>query len=244
MSKADDFLIEIGTEELPPRALRSLMEAFGRGLAAAVDEAPLARGEVHSYASPRRLAVLINGLARQQDTRKVEHKGPPLSVAFDKDGSPTPAALAFAKKCGVAVADLGRAKTDKGEWLVFDALEQGKTAAALMPALIERTLASLPIPRRMRWGTGETEFVRPVHWIVMLHGKDVIDGSVLETTAGNTETWFETVSMLLPLMRAVMLSAASLSMTRLLRWSSGRFPWSGASTSNIWRFLARRSYRP
>jgi glycyl-tRNA synthetase beta chain len=186
MSKADDFLIEIGTEELPPRALRSLMEAFGRGLAAAVDEAPLARGEVHSYASPRRLAVLINGLARQQDTRKVEHKGPPLSVAFDKDGSPTPAAFAFAKKCGVAVADLGRAKTDKGEWLVFEALEQGKTAAALMPALIERTLASLPIPRRMRWGTGETEFVRPVHWIVMLHGKDVIDGSVLETTAGNT----------------------------------------------------------
>ncbi|MCP4300527.1 MAG: glycine--tRNA ligase subunit beta [Gammaproteobacteria bacterium] len=186
MSKADDFLIEVGTEELPPKALRSLMEAFGRGLAAAIDEAPLARGDVHSYASPRRLAVLVNDLARRQDARKVEQKGPPLSVAFDKDGGPTPAALAFAKKCGVAVADLERAKTDKGEWLVFDAVKKGKTAAELMPALIERTLASLPIPRRMRWGAGDTEFVRPVHWIVMLHGKDVIDASVLETAAGNT----------------------------------------------------------
>jgi glycyl-tRNA synthetase beta chain len=162
------------------------MEAFGQGLAAAIDEAPLARGDVYSYASPRRLAVLVNDLARRQDDRKIEHKGPPLGVAFDADGGPTPAALAFARKCGVAVADLQRAKTDKGEWLVFEALQQGKTAAELMPALIERTLAALPIPRRMRWGAGDTEFVRPVHWIVMLHGKDVIDASVLDTVAGNT----------------------------------------------------------
>jgi len=184
MSKADDFLVEVGTEELPPKALRSLMEAFGKSLTAAIDEAPLTHGETHVYASPRRLAVLVEGLQRQQPETKVQQKGPPISVAFDKDGNPTPAANAFAKKCGVAVPDLARSKTDKGEWLVFDALEGGRTAAEIMPELIDRALASLPIPRRMRWGAGDVEFVRPVHWVVMLHGKDVIDSPVMETVAG------------------------------------------------------------
>lgn len=185
MSHADDFLIEIGTEELPPKALRSLMKSFGSGLVSAIDGAALEHGAVHTYASPRRLAVIVDGLARRQADRKLEHKGPPTRVAFDKDGSPTAAAKAFASKCGVTVAELGRRKTDKGEWLVFDALETGQAAADLMPELIERALAALPIPRRMRWGAGDAEFVRPVHWIVMLHGADVIDAAVMETAAGN-----------------------------------------------------------
>ncbi len=184
MSKTDDFLVEIGTEELPPKALRSLMEAFGKGLTTAIDEASLDRGDVHTYASPRRLAVLVEKLAREQADSKVEQKGPPVNVAFGKDGKPTPAAIAFAKKCGVDVVDLERTKTDKGEWLVFESQERGQSAADLMPALVERALASLPIPRRMRWGAGDAEFVRPVHWVVMLHGKDVIDAPVMDITAG------------------------------------------------------------
>ena len=185
MSKADDFLVEIGTEELPPKALRSLMEAFGAGLLAAIDEASLEHGSVQVYASPRRLAVLVDDLARRQEDRTVEHKGPPTRIAFDKDGKPTAAAIAFAKKCGVNVADLATHKTDKGEWLAFDAVQTGSAAADLMPALIEKALAALPIPRRMRWGAGDAEFVRPVHWVVMLHGKDVIEAPVMDTMSGN-----------------------------------------------------------
>ena len=185
MSAADDFLVEIGTEELPPKALRSLMEAFGEKLTVAVDEAGLSRGEVSAYASPRRLSVYIRDLQRQQDDRSVEQKGPPVKVAFDDDGNPTPAAAAFAKRCGVEIADLGRDKTDKGEWLSFSAIEPGLTAAKFMPAAIEEALAALPIPRRMRWGSNETEFVRPVHWVVMLHGSDTIQSTVMGVPAGN-----------------------------------------------------------
>ena len=186
MSAADDFLIEIGTEELPPKALRSLMDAFGAGLAAAIDAEALERGRTHAYASPRRLAVVVEALAYRQADRTLQQKGPPTRIAFDEDGQPTAAAAAFAKKCGVDVSALARITTEKGEWLVFDATEKGKTAAELMPSLIERTLASLPIPRRMRWGDGDAEFVRPVHWVVMMHGKDVIDASVMNTPAGAT----------------------------------------------------------
>jgi len=182
---ADNLLVEIGTEELPPKALRSLMEAFGEGLAAAIDDARLERGKVHAYASPRRLAVVVESLAHQQDDRKVERKGPPISIAFDDDGKPTPAATAFASKCGVAIEGLQRSKTDKGEWLSFSDVEKGRTAAEMLPKLVERALSGLPIPRRMRWGAGEAEFVRPVHWVVLLHGSNVIDASVIGITASN-----------------------------------------------------------
>ncbi len=185
MSGSDVFLVEIGTEELPPKALRALMDAFGAGLTTAVDEARLAHDAVAVYASPRRLAVRIEQLARRQEDRKVEQKGPPVKVAFDDDGNATAAATAFAEKFGVEVGDLGRNKTEKGEWLTFEAVEQGKTAAELLPELIERSLAALPIPRRMRWGDGDAEFVRPVHWVVLLHGKDVIGAPVMGIQAGN-----------------------------------------------------------
>ena len=180
----NDFLVEIGTEELPPKALRPLMEAFGENLAAAIDEALLSRGSVHTYASPRRLAVLVEKLAAKQDDREVDQKGPPVTVAFDDDGKPTPAATAFANKCGVTVEQLGREQTPKGEWLSFRSLEPGKTAAELLPQMIDRALAALPIPRRMRWGAGDAEFVRPIHWVVLLHGEDLIDAPVMGIRAG------------------------------------------------------------
>jgi glycyl-tRNA synthetase beta chain len=184
VSKAQDFLVEIGTEELPPKALRSLMDAFGASLAAGLVSARLGHGDVHTYASPRRLAVLVEKLAAAQEDRAAEQKGPPVGIAFDDDGRPTPAAEAFANKCGVAVNDLERVASEKGEWLVFNTFERGRSAAELVPEAVERALAALPIPRRMRWGAGDAEFVRPVHWIVMLHGKDVIDASIMGIEAG------------------------------------------------------------
>ena len=184
MSTADDFLVEIGTEELPPKALRSLMDAFAENLSKAIDDARLEHGDVHAYASPRRLAVIVDNLARQQDDRKVEHKGPSVKVAFDADGNPTPAATAFAEKCGVPVTKLARSKTQKGEWLSFEAVEKGKKTAELLAGLIERALASLPVPRRMRWGAGDVEFVRPVHWVVLLHGNKAVRATVMGIAAG------------------------------------------------------------
>ena len=184
MSKTQDFLVEIGTEELPPKALRSLMEAFGENLAAGIDEVRLDHGPVRAWASPRRLAVFVDSLATAQDDRNVEHKGPPVTVAFDDEGEPKPPATAFAKKCGVDVDELERVATDKGEWLVFNTVETGRPAAELMPEVIERALAALPIPRRMRWGDSKAEFVRPVHWIVLLHGKDVIPATIMDIPTG------------------------------------------------------------
>lgn len=185
MSATDDFLVEVGTEELPPKALRTLMDAFGANLIAAIDDARLDHGDWQTFASPRRLSVKISDLAHRQQDRKAEQKGPPVKVAFDSDGQPTPAAKAFAKKCGVEMSELDRRKTGKGEWLVYESVEKGKTVAALLPGLIEQSLDALPIPRRMRWGAGEAEFVRPVHWIVLLHGESAIEATVMGRTAGN-----------------------------------------------------------
>jgi glycyl-tRNA synthetase beta chain len=183
--KPADLLVEIGTEELPPKALRGLMDAFAANLTTAIDDARLVHGELHAYASPRRLAVVVESLARGQDDRRTSQKGPPVSVAFDDAGNPLPPATAFAKKCGVDIADLGRTRTDKGEWLTAETTETGKTTAELLPALIEKALADLPIPRRMRWGAGDAEFVRPVHWVVLLHGSKVVTGTIMGIKTGN-----------------------------------------------------------
>ena len=179
-----DFLVELGTEELPPKALRPLMEAFGQLLEAGLDDARLEHGAVETYASPRRLAVIVRGLADAQPSRTIEQKGPPVRIAFNDAGEAQPPALAFAKKCGVEVGDLDRTSTDKGEWLTFTASEEGRPASELIGGIVETALGRLPIPRRMRWGDGDAEFVRPVHWLVMLHGSDVVDTSVLGFAAG------------------------------------------------------------
>jgi len=185
MTLAMDFLVEIGTEELPPKALKGLMTAFGSGLEQQLREQRLAFESVLAYASPRRLAVVVTALAEAQADREIESKGPPVSIAFDDAGEPTAAALAFAKKCGVAVSDLGRNTTEKGEWLCHNAVEKGASAKALLPACVNAALEALPIPRRMRWGSSEVAFVRPVHWVVMLHGQQVVPGRVLGIDAGN-----------------------------------------------------------
>lgn len=179
-----DLLVEIGTEELPPKALDAMMTAFADSLAAACDAARLDHGAVHAYASPRRLAVVIESVATVQSDERVVQKGPPVSVAFDDDGKPKPAATAFAKKCGVSVDDLDRVKSEKGEWLCYEVVDKGEPAASLLPGLVEQALGILPIPRRMRWGEGDIEFVRPVHWVVLLHGDEVVEGEILGLRAG------------------------------------------------------------
>ena len=183
MSKAD-LLVEIGTEELPPTALLGLITAFAEAMHAALDEARLEHDAVRRYASPRRLAVIVEALADGQPDRSVVQKGPPVSIAFDADGTAQPPALAFARKCGVDVDALGRERTAKGEWLSFESVEEGRSTAELVPGLVEKALADLPIPKPMRWGAGDAEFVRPVHWVILLHGDDVIDGTVLGLPAG------------------------------------------------------------
>ena len=184
MSAAADFLVEIGTEELPPKALRNLMNAFAGSLQQSLDNARLEHGSVSAYASPRRLAVIVASLGFAQADQEVVVKGPPVSVAYDDTGKITPAGNAFAKKCGVEPEGLDRLTNDKGERLCFRSLERGQKAAQLIPGLVESALKDLPIPRRMRWGAGAAEFVRPVHWIVLLHGNNVIAGSVMGVPAG------------------------------------------------------------
>ncbi len=183
MSSAN-LLVEIGTEELPPKALAGLMAAFTEGLRGAIDAANLSHGEIRQYASPRRLTAIVEDLEHEQADRAVTRRGPPTTVAFDGDGKPLPAATAFASKCGVTVDELGRERTDKGEWLCFETVDRGRPAAELIPAFVEQALAGLPIPKPMRWGDGDVEFVRPVHWVVLLHGEQVVDAAVLGVAAG------------------------------------------------------------
>ncbi len=180
-----DFLVEIGTEELPPRALPKLSDALTASIVAGLADAQLGHLEVEHYASPRRLAVLVHSLDVQQPDRVIEKRGPALIAAFDASGKPTKAAQGFAKSCGVTVKELGRIETEKGAWLVFRKQETGQTAASLLPGIIETSLQNLPIPKRMRWGAGEEQFVRPVHWLLMLLGDAVLPGRVLGVEAGN-----------------------------------------------------------
>ncbi|MDJ0918513.1 MAG: glycine--tRNA ligase subunit beta [Woeseiaceae bacterium] len=179
-----DLLVEIGTEELPPKALRSLIDAFAAGVDERLAEARLEHAGIRSFASPRRLALIIEGLADKQPDRRVSQKGPPTKIAFDDDGTPKPPALAFAKKCGVDVTELERTATDKGEWLSYETFETGRPTAELIADILDQALLAMPIPRRMRWGDTDIEFVRPVHWVVLLHGDEVLDASVLGVEAG------------------------------------------------------------
>jgi glycyl-tRNA synthetase beta chain len=181
----DDFLVEIGTEELPPKALLLLSTVFRRELEKGLDAHGLAHGGAEAFATPRRLAVKISKLAKTQDDQLVERRGPALAGAFDSEGSPTKAALGFAASCGVEVAALGRLQTDKGEWLSFSAKNEGRPTIALLPAVVDQALAALPIPKPMRWGSGTEEFVRPVHWVVMLFGEQTVDSTILGIKSGS-----------------------------------------------------------
>ncbi len=184
MSEKRSLLIEIGTEELPPKALKRLSDAFGAGVIDGIRHADLHFGEVKLYASPRRLAILIQNLDLQQPDKQVERRGPAVKAAFDADGKPTKAVQGFARGCGVDVEQLEQIDTPKGAWLVYRSEKKGETTAALIPGIVQSSLDKLPIPKRMRWGDLNTEFVRPVHWIVMLLGDEVLDGEILGIKAG------------------------------------------------------------
>ena len=173
------FLVEIGTEELPPKALRSLAESFAANVTAELDAANLAHGEVKWFAAPRRLALKISNLAESQPDREVEKRGPAISAAFDAEGKPSKAAEGWARGCGITVEQAERLATDKGEWLMYRAHVKGESAQALLPAMIATALTRLPIPKLMRWGDNNTQFVRPVHNVTLLLGDEVIPATIL-----------------------------------------------------------------
>jgi len=182
---AEDLLIELGTEELPPKALQKLSTAFTQGVVDGLKKAGFEINDVESFAAPRRLAMLIKGIAAVQPDREVERKGPNVKAAYDADGNPTKAVMGFARSCGVEVADLQQQETDKGIWLVFQATEKGKILSDLLEGIINQSLAKLPIPKRMRWGNKTEEFVRPVHWVVLMHGASVISATVMGLKTSN-----------------------------------------------------------
>lgn len=176
-----DFLVEVGTEELPPKALNKLSQSFCDGIVKGLVAAGLPHSEVHTYAAPRRLAVLVKALATQQPDRVQNIDGPPIKAAFDADGNPTKAALGFAKKNGVEVTDLDRS----GEKLRYVQEVKGNPAKQLLPDIVAQSLNDLPIPKRMRWGASRVEFVRPSQWLVMLLGNEVVECEVLAQQAGH-----------------------------------------------------------
>jgi glycyl-tRNA synthetase beta chain len=180
-----DFLVELGTEELPPTALRGLEQAFASGVRSGLEKAGLTHGDVVSFATPRRLAVMVKGLIARQPDQDIKRRGPPVSASFDGAGQPTRAALAFAESCGTTVDALQKLDEGKGSFLFFIGTKPGAAVGELLPQIVQTSLDGLPVPRRMRWGSGTAEFVRPVHWLVMLYGKDVLPARLLETDAGN-----------------------------------------------------------
>ncbi len=183
MKEFDDLLIELGTEELPPKALAKLSKAFHQGVEQGLKKAELAYDEIRPYATPRRLALVISKLQTKQPDRIVERRGPAVTAAFDEDGNPTKALQGFAGSCGVDVDDLDTMKTDKGAWLVFKQEQAGATTAALLPEIIQQALSDLPIPKRMRWGDLPGEFVRPVHWLIVLLGDEIVPMDLLGVSA-------------------------------------------------------------
>ncbi|MGI9391219.1 MAG: glycine--tRNA ligase subunit beta [Boseongicola sp.] len=181
-----DFLVEIGTEELPPKALRQLENSFASGIAEGIAAAALGTVTINSFATPRRLAVIAKSVALTQPKQRIEKRGPPVKVAFDADGNATRAALAFAQGFGVSVEDLGRVQSDKGEWLAYSADQPGQNTLSLLPEIVDQALAKIPIPKRMRWGTFDTEFVRPVQWVLMVLGDQIVPAEILGRISGNT----------------------------------------------------------
>ena len=185
MTTKQDLLFELGCEELPPKSLLKLSNALLSGIEVGLKEAELSYTSAHAYATPRRLAVIIKDLDTSQPDKSVEKRGPAVQAAFAEDGTPSKAAMGFARGCGVTVEQLGRLKTDKGEWLAFNQEVKGKSSIQLIPEIINKSIHLLPIAKRMRWGNYKTEFVRPVHWCVLLFGEQVIETEILGLQTGN-----------------------------------------------------------
>ena len=185
MAKSGTFLFEIGTEELPPKSLKTLADVFHCQLVANLQSNNLLSKSTDSkvFATPRRIAVLINDVLKYQPDQVIDRRGPAVNQAFDDQGQPTQAALGFAKSVGLELSELQRQKTDKGEWLYCQIKREGNRAETLIPQCVESALKALPIPKRMRWGTQDAEFIRPVKWVIMLFGDKVIDAEILSVKA-------------------------------------------------------------
>jgi len=184
MSDTKHLLFELGSEELPPKTLLNLAQALQNGIVAGLNEAGLAFSGSQYYATPRRLAVWVENLETAQPNKTVEKRGPALQAAYAPDGSPSKAALGFAASCGTTFEQLQELKTDKGAWLSYTQEIEGQATEKLIPDIIRKSLAALPIAKRMRWGNFTTEFVRPVHWAVLLFGERVIEAEILGLTTG------------------------------------------------------------
>jgi glycyl-tRNA synthetase beta chain len=184
MDDLHPLLFELGMEELPPKALLSLRDALRDDCLRRLREAGIAPTGVTAFATPRRLALLLDGIPARQPDQVQERRGPAVAAAFDASGAPSKAALGFARSCGVAVEDLGRENTDKGEYLVHREARPGAALEQLLPEVFAASLAALPTPKRMRWGSGDAEFVRPVHWLVVLHGDRLVEMELLGLRSG------------------------------------------------------------
>ena len=180
-----DLLIELGTEELPPKTLKKLAIAFAEGIAEGLEKQSLAFDSFQWYASPRHLAVMIHQVEEAQADKEELRRGPAVAAAYDADGKPTKAAEGFARSCGTEIDKLDTLKTDKGEWLSFNLSVKGKHLSELLADIIEQTLKNLPIAKRMRWGSSDVQFVRPVHWSVVLLGDETIPLEILGTQSSH-----------------------------------------------------------
>lgn len=182
---AENLLVEIGTEELPPKSLRKLAEAFAANLTAELESLELGHQGVSWYASPRRLGLQVKALEAKQQDKEVEKRGPATKAAFDAEGKPTKAAMGWARGCGIEVKDAQTLETDKGAWLLHIAKVAGQETKLLMADAISKALAKLPIPKPMRWGANKTQFIRPVHTVTILLGSELIEGEILGKQVSN-----------------------------------------------------------
>ena len=185
MTDRKHLLFELGSEELPPKSLLKLSRALLANIQNGLEKAELSFADCHAFATPRRLGVIIEQLSSSQPDKTVEKRGPAIQAAFADDGTPSKAAEGFAKSCSTTVAQLGRLKTDKGEWLAFTQKVKGQPTKTLVADIIRQSIQNLPIAKRMRWGEFSTEFVRPVHWAVLLYGDEIIETEILGLTTGN-----------------------------------------------------------
>ena len=181
-----NFLVEIGTEELPPKALKTLATSFADNVEAELNQAGLAFDKIEWFAAPRRLAVKVLNLATQQPSKEIEKRGPAVSAAFDAEGKPTKAAEGWARGCGITVEQAERIATDKGEWLVHRAKIEGQPTKNLLNDIVANALAKLPIPKPMRWADKTVQFIRPVHTVTMLLGDELIEGEILGVASART----------------------------------------------------------
>ena len=181
-----NFLVEIGTEELPPKALKTLATSFADNVEAELNQAGLTFDKIEWFAAPRRLAVKVLNLATQQPSKEIEKRGPAVSAAFDAEGKPTKAAEGWARGCGITVEQADRISTDKGEWLVHRAKIEGQPTKNLLNDIVASALAKLPIPKPMRWADKTVQFIRPVHTVTMLLGDELIEGEILGVASART----------------------------------------------------------